>query len=400
MSDILMPPGGGRRTEDVSPKVDDWDEDFLDDDFYDDEPVENYAATAQNVSAQRTNPRKKSAQKRNVQKRNSQKEAPGLEEKVERLQNSLRISWLFFGGIIVGFIIFLVIFTSNRARGEHREYVLSLSDNIPLVYDPTVLEESEALYYKYLTHAYIILGTYPDDCELIKISDKVSRNDIDWTNDIRVNSKGLYYTRFKGEEDKGRVAIDVSEFQHTIDWEKVKAVGIDVAIIRVGYRGYGTGSMQEDSMFRTNIEGATAAGLDVGVYFFSSAINREEGIEEAQFVLDRIGDYNITQPIVIDTEYIFEDEAARANDISIEDRTAAVVGFCETIEAAGRTPMIYASRDKFLKYLDIEQIGNWEFWLAAYDTPIFPYHTEGYQYTPYGYVDGIETQVDLDVWMR
>ena len=97
---------------------------------------------------------------------------------------------------------------------------------------------------------------------------------------------------------------------------------------------------------------------------------------------------------------IFEDDSARSNNITVEDRTAAVVGFCETVEAAGYTPMIYASRDQFIKYLDIDAIGKWEFWLAAYDTPVFPYHTEGYQYTPYGYVDGIPTQVDLDVWMR
>lgn len=388
MSDILMPPGGGRKTEN---SFDDLSERVL--------AINRAEAEARNAGVQKTAARRRKPQEKTVQRKRT-KEEPGLEEKVEKLQTTLKLSWLFFGGIIVGFILFFIIYTANKAKGEHREYVMSLSEDIPLAGDPAVLEASEALYYKYLTHAYIILGTYPDNCELIKISDKVARNDINWTEDIHVNSKGLYYSCFNGEEDIGRVAIDVSEFQHTIDWEKVKGVGIDVAMIRVGYRGYGTGSMQEDSMYKTNIEGAKEAGLDVGVYFFSSAINRDEGIEEAQFVLDRIKDYSINQPIVIDTEYVFEDEEARANNISIEDRTAAVVGFCETVEAAGYTPMIYASRDQFIKYLDIEAIGDWEFWLAAYDTPIFPYHTEGFQYTPYGYVDGIETQVDLDVWMR
>ena len=126
----------------------------------------------------------------------------------------------------------------------------------------------------------------------------------------------------------------------------------------------------------------------------------EEGQEEAKFVLEMLNKRKLKQPVVIDTEYVFENDGARSNNISNKDRTDAVVGFCETIEAAGYTPMIYASRDQFIKYLDIDRIGKWEFWLAAYDTPVFPYHTEGYQYTPYGYVDGIDTQVDLDVWMR
>ena len=76
------------------------------------------------------------------------------------------------------------------------------------------------------------------------------------------------------------------------------------------------------------------------------------------------------------------------------------MGFCETIKAAGYTPMIYASRDQFIFNLDIDAIGDYEFWLACYDTPNFPYHSEGYQYTPYGLVSGIEGNVDLDVWMR
>lgn len=264
---------------------------------------------------------------------------------------------------------------------------------------PTMKAFVEDNYLRYLNGAYVLIGPYPD-CEYYKISANVTRNEFNWSEDFYVNNGGLYYSYFKDGEDKGRVGIDVSEFQKEIEWDKVKAAGISVAIIRVGYRGYGSGEIHPDALVDTNLTGATEAGLDVGVYFFSSAINREEGIEEANYTLEKIKGYNITQPIVIDTEYVFEDESARANNLSVEDRTAAVVGFCETIEAAGYTPMVYASRDQFIKYLDIDAIGKWDFWLAAYDTPVFPYHTEGYQYSPYGYVDGIPTQVDLDVWMR
>lgn len=257
----------------------------------------------------------------------------------------------------------------------------------------------EANYLSYLNKAYILFGTYPD-CEYYKISPNVTRNDYDWENDFYVNSGGLYYSYFRDGVDQGKVAIDVSEFQQEIEWDKVRAAGVSVAIVRVGYRGYTSGEMRTDAYVSQNLSGATEAGLEVGAYFFSSAISREEGIEEANYALNIIKDYNITQPVVMDTEYVFENDMARANNISTEDRTAAVVGFCETIEAAGYTPMIYASRDHFIKNLDIDAIGKWDFWLAAYDTPVFPYHTEGYQYSPYGYVDGIPSQVDLNVWMR
>ena len=116
--------------------------------------------------------------------------------------------------------------------------------------------------------------------------------------------------------------------------------------------------------------------------------------------VETVSGYNITEPVIIDTERVFEDESARANNISVEERTDAVKGFCETIEAAGYTPMIYASRDQFVRYLNVDIIGNWEFWYCSYDNTSFPYHTEGYQYSRKGYVDGISTEVDMDVWMR
>ena len=299
-----------------------------------------------------------------------------------------------FDGRVKGTPLNTAVMVDEKMNFKVDESVSGLPEEFPTMH--AFIEDN---YLRYLNKAYILFGTYPD-CEYYKISPNVARNEFNWSEDFYVNNDGLYYSYFKDGEDKGRVGIDVSEFQLDIDWEKVKAAGIKVAMIRVGYRGYGTGEIHEDKLADTNMAGATGAGLDVGVYFFSSAVNREEGIEEAKYTLEKIKGYDIKQPIVVDTEYVFEDEGARSNVISVEDRTAAVVGFCETIEEAGYTPMVYASRDHFIKYLDIDAIGKWDFWLAAYDTPVFPYHTEGYQYSPYGFVDGITTQVDLDVWMR
>ena len=255
----------------------------------------------------------------------------------------------------------------------------------------------------YLYKAYIVLGTYPD-ARLVKISDKVERNDYNWTKEFFTPEGELYYKRYIDGDPNcptGRIAIDVSEYQNEIDWPAVKSAGVEVAIIRAGYRGYGEkAALRQDKMFEKNMKGAIDAGIEVGVYFFSEAINREEGVEEAKFVLEMLKGYDVKQPVVIDTEYIYDTPGVRANDISVEDRTAAVVGFCETVKEAGYIPMVYASRDQFLFNLDIEQVGQYEMWLAAYDTPIFPYHTEGYQYSPYGLMKGITGNVDLDVWLR
>ncbi|MBO5609308.1 MAG: glycoside hydrolase family 25 protein [Eubacterium sp.] len=324
----------------------------------------------------------------------------------------IRKVWLFVGGLIAGLLIgVLVKVMMHHNPGLPIQTSKIVSKNIYFNVDkieglgeefPDMNSFVHENIRKYLNKAYVVIGDYLDpNCEFFKISPNVARNDIDWGTEFYNAENELYFRRFKDGQPIGKIGIDVSEFQKNIDWERVKGAGVEVAIVRVGYRGYGeSAKMVEDSMMDANLNGANSVGIETGVYFFSSAINRDEGVEEAQFVLDRIGGYNITQPIIIDTERIGEGSGARADEISVEDRTAAVVGFCETIEAAGYTPMIYASRDQFVKYLDIEKIGKWEFWLAAYDTPVFPYHTEAYQYTPYGLVDGIEGNVDLDVWMR
>ena len=323
-----------------------------------------------------------------------------MEDRKRQVKKQQIILWLFFGVIAIGAVIGLVNGIEDKRLGTPLDSSVIFDETISFDADQNVKQAIEDNYIKYLNMAYVLIGDYPD-CEYYKISANVTRNEYNWAEDFYVDDGKLYYNYYKDGKALGKPGIDVSEFQHDIDWEKVKATGMQVAIIRLGYRGYGSeGKIHLDSAYEHNLDSAIEVGMDTGVYFFSSAINKEEGIEEAEFCLKHVKGKKIKLPIIIDTEYVFEDEGARSNDISVEDRTAAVVGFCETIEAAGYTPMVYASRDQFVKYLDIDQIGKWQFWLASYDTPVFPYHTEGYQYSPYGLVDGIETQVDLNVWMN
>lgn len=162
--------------------------------------------------------------------------------------------------------------------------------------------------------------------------------------------------------------IDVSVFQGDINWSEVKNDKIDFAIIRVGFRGYGSGKIVEDSKYKININNATENEIDCGVYFVTQAINYQEGVEEANWVLNTISGDRIVCPVAIDVEWAGGSEGnnGRADYISIQDRTMAIKGFCEVIEKAGYTPIIYANKEWLTKYIDINNVSNYKVWLAHY----------------------------------
>ena len=208
-----------------------------------------------------------------------------------------------------------------------------------------------------------------------------------------------YEGRYLGCIKAGTIpGVDVSYYQGDIDWEKVKESGIEFAIIRLGYRGYGQeGKLAEDKKAFENIEGALKAGLKVGVYFFSQAITVEEAREEADFVLERIAKYDITMPVVYDWEYI-SDEARTAN-MDRRTLTDCYIAFCEKLEAAGYTPMPYFNTYQSRDLMYLTELESWPFWLALYsDRMTFPYRVEMWQYTDSGRVPGIQGNVDLNLY--
>lgn len=192
--------------------------------------------------------------------------------------------------------------------------------------------------------------------------------------------------------------IDVSAWNGTIDWGRVKASGIDFAIIRIGFRGYGTGSLNEDRCFEYNIKNAAANGIKVGVYFFSQAVNDGEAVEEADYVLGILSKYNIglQYPIVLDVE-ASGDKAneGRADNISVDDRTNVCIAFAERIKSSGNTPMIYSNKVWLTSYIDTNRL-NCDIWLAQYaSNPTYDGIYTMWQYTSSGSVDGISGDVDL-----
>ena len=211
------------------------------------------------------------------------------------------------------------------------------------------------------------------------------------SNDGRIEYTGTDYDVLRG--------VDVSEHQLDIDWKQVAASGVDYAYIRVGWRGYTEGGLFEDAYFERNIRGALDAGLHVGVYMFSQAVTVQEAIEEADFVLERIGKYNVTLPVVFDWEKI-EAAEARSHGLTMELRTDCARAFCETVKSAGSVPCVYFNRNLGYYGYDLTRLTDYEFWFSLPESgfPNFYYACDMWQYSFTETVPGIAEPTDMNLW--
>lgn len=223
----------------------------------------------------------------------------------------------------------------------------------------------------------------------------------DWSNVQTLTSGYLLYT--KDGRAASEAGVDVSEHDGVIDWVAVKAGGADFAMIRVGYRGYGSGAIVSDAYFEENLRGAAEAGLKVGVYFFSQAISADEAREEARYVIDelaRIG-VSLSYPVVFDQEPISGD-TARTDNLTNEQLTANALAFCQAIESAGYTAMIYGNQHDLARLDLAGGLAGYDIWYAEYgvDEPTGQVDFSMWQYTASGTVSGIPTtegQVDMNI---
>ena len=175
--------------------------------------------------------------------------------------------------------------------------------------------------------------------------------------------------------------------------------GIEFAMIRVGYRGYGSeGKMMGDTYFQRNIQGALDAGLKVGVYYFSQAVTVEEARQEADYVLEQIAPYPISYPVVFDWERQNYSGSRTQKIPDTETMCRMANAFCEEIQAEGYQPMVYFYQNLAYNNYDLSKIMEHPFWLAQYtDYPSFYYDFEMWQYTSSGRVAGISGDVDLNL---
>ncbi len=196
------------------------------------------------------------------------------------------------------------------------------------------------------------------------------------------------------------IGIDVSSHQKEIDWQKVADSGVEFAMIRLGYRGYGSeGTLNMDPYFQQNLIGAAAAGLKIGVYFYSQAISAAEAAEEAQFVLDALGGFPLTYPVVYDWETVSAD-GARTKGLDNTILTDCAITFCESVAAAGYGTMIYYNLPVGYNHYQLDRLTAYDKWFAQYTSknqPDMYYDYRIWQYTDSGSVPGIEGKVDMNL---
>ncbi|MBR5491049.1 MAG: glycoside hydrolase family 25 protein, partial [Oscillospiraceae bacterium] len=211
---------------------------------------------------------------------------------------------------------------------------------------------------------------------------------------FRTEGDRIYYD---DSENIPRYGIDVSAYQGVIDWEKAKADGVEFAIIRLGYRGYTAGAIQDDPNFEANIKGAIEAGVEVGIYFFSQAINTAEAIEEANYVLAKIEGYDVSWPVVFDWEplYYYGSRTAKYSGKTVSD---CAIAFMDTVMAAGYDTMMYYNKSLAYLHLDLERLESYDTWLAQYavSAPDYIYAFDMWQYGT-AEIDGIEGPVDVNI---
>ena len=206
----------------------------------------------------------------------------------------------------------------------------------------------------------------------------------------------LYYFDADGVQQSAKFGIDVSKYQSNIDFEKAKKAGVEFVIIRIGYRGYGSGTLVLDPMFEQHFTNARNAGLKVGVYFFSQAVNENEAREEAQGCWYVLNSRKLDYPIYFDSE-ASGGSNGRADGLGVTDRTKCAIAFCEEVKALGYQPGVYASTRWFRNRLDLSQLSQYPIWNAHYNVASSPIPCQMWQGTCTARIPGYNGQIDVNI---
>ena len=230
--------------------------------------------------------------------------------------------------------------------------------------------------------------------EWISINPYWKKNTYDYANLVSKNNMLHYYSDGKQVSYLG---VDLSKYQKKVDFAAIQNEGIDFCMLRVGARGYESGLIQEDEKFQEFLSGAEAVGMPVGLYFFSQAVTEAEAIEEADYVISKIGEHKVTYPIAFDMEFI-ENDNSRIETLTKTEKSNIALAFLKRIEEAGYVGMLYGNKEWLLKRIELHRFDDYDIWLAQEDdTPDYPYMYSMWQYTRQGEIYGIDGYVDLNI---
>lgn len=232
--------------------------------------------------------------------------------------------------------------------------------------------------------------------EWVMLNPYLKKNTYDFTN---LEEKAGLRRYMENGKKISYVGVDLSKQNGDVNFNSMKAAGVDYVMIRLGGRGYSTGQISLDENFKKNIEGAAAAGLDIGVYFYSQAISQEEAIQEVNFVIQNLEPYraNVKYPIAFDMEFVAND-MARIDSLTKDEKTNIATSFLESVKAAGYVPMIYGDKEWLIKEIDLARLQSYDVWLVQeQELPDYPYQFTMWQYSTEGVVNGVSGDANLNI---
>lgn len=230
--------------------------------------------------------------------------------------------------------------------------------------------------------------------EWVLINPYLEQNTYDFTK-LTVESNNML--TYEDGRKASYAGVDLSKYNGQVDFLSLKQEGIDYVMLRVGARGYETGQIMLDEKFTEYITGAVQAGLGIGVYFYSQAITEAEAVEEANFVISQVANYQLTYPVAFDMEYISND-SARIDGLTRDEKTKIAAAFMDTVKNAGYKPMLYGTKEWLIKQVDLTKLTGYDVWLSSQEAaPDYPYLFQMWQYSLDGKIDGITGNVDLNI---
>lgn len=231
--------------------------------------------------------------------------------------------------------------------------------------------------------------------EYVAVNSAVPKNDLSPDGFSYENENKLVYSQ--GGRNVSHFGIDVSKYNGTISWNGVKKEGVEYALLRVGARGYSSGKVVLDENFAANLAGCKENGIDVGIYFFSQAINENEAVEEANYCVAALGGTAIRYPVIFDSEKVLND-SYRTENLSSTELTKIFKAFAQTVKAYGYTPMIAGTKEQLAKKFDLMEISDYDVWLLdTGETTTYPYRYAIRQYSDKGKIKGINGDVNCDI---
>lgn len=230
--------------------------------------------------------------------------------------------------------------------------------------------------------------------EWVDLSQDIERNDYNYAN-LKYQKPVMNY--FEEGKIVSKCGADISANQGDVDFAKLKKAGCDFVMIKIGARGYSSGNIVFDEKYKDNLKAAKKAGLDIGVYFCSQAVNKSEAREEADELLDAIADYDVKYPVAFVMETV-EDDMARIEALNMEDRTSVAKAFLDRVYDEGYTAMLYGDKEWLLTMIDMERLGDYDVWYAQDSKePDYPYEFGMWQYDSSASINGVSGKVAMSM---